>query len=840
MKSRITNGLLGTRRNEQFAQRLAKIESGPQSATAPQQHESAESSPQGADKFSSSRHVEQKQPTADQNAQQPRPPEQSHRSSPQTNAAQPKPSQLQSPTVKQAGPAAAGTLPGSSVAKEDPIDQVKGVARAALKPVLLFSVIINLLMLTGPLFMLQVYDRALPSGNLATLAILFVLVSILYLFFALLDGVRSRIFIRLGTRIDEILHQPVYRALLRLSGHDPTGGGPQPLRDLDSVRSYVSGTGPAAFFDIPWVPVYLGLIFFMHPVLGVFSIIAAAILVTVAILNKRLTQQGHGEVARATFDAHRFAEEGRRDASVAQALGMQPSLVEEWTRRKGEAIGLMGRIADRSGLFMSASKSLRLFFQSAMLGLGAWLAIEQLITAGMIIAATIIMSRALAPIEQTIQQWPSYVGAVQAWERLQELFEKMPAEPARRTALPAPTGSIQASNLACFAPGAARPVISGIDFELDPGAGLGVIGPSGVGKSTLVKAILGIWPKISGDVRLDGAEHGQWNPAVLGRYLGYLPQQATLLPGTVAQNIARFDPDADSASILNAARITGAHQLAVSLPDGYDTIVGADGVQLSSGQVQRIALARAVYGMPPIVVLDEPYSNLDSDGEHALTETIRAMREFGSTVVVVTHRSSALNALDTILCLRAGRQAFYGPKDDVLRAMTQAVAGQGSEGVAPKIDDAAKPRQIEAQPATPRAKRADKPVRTGEAAVVAMRPNSSQQPADGTVRHVVSSPAKVAPQPGGPPPTRPIIRSGDESGQGVTDATRSPVDPKTGDEIVRDDETAAREKDKERLAMIRRKQAELQAKMARQPMPTKAPEGKVPTAGVVGRKVAHG
>ena len=311
---------------------------------------------------------------------------------------------------------------GAPAGDGDPIEAVRGVARAALPPVLVFSVIINLLMLTGPLFMLQVYDRALPSGNLATLAILFVLVSLLYLFFALFDGVRGRVFIRLGTRIDEILHRPVYQALLRLCGRDPSGGGPQPLRDLDTVRGYVSGTGPAAFFDIPWVPVYLGLIFFMHPLLGVFSIVAAAILVAVALLNKRFTQAGHGEVARATFDAHRFAEEGRRDASAAQALGMQPSLVAEWTRRKGEAIGLMGQMADRSGLFSSASKSLRLFFQSAMLGLGAWLAIEQQITAGMIIAATIIMSRALAPIEQTIQQWPSYMGAQRAWERLGELF----------------------------------------------------------------------------------------------------------------------------------------------------------------------------------------------------------------------------------------------------------------------------------------------------------------------------------------------------------------------------------------------------------------------------------
>jgi PrtD family type I secretion system ABC transporter len=557
--------------------------------------------------------------------------------------------------------------------RADPIGEVRAFMRESLVAVIVFSVVINLLMLTGPLFMLQVYDRALPSGNVSTLVLLFLLVTVLYGFFALIEGVRARIFVRLGTRIDELLHKPVYQAMIALTSKDPIGAGPQPMRDLDTVRSYVSGTGPAAFFDIPWVPIYLGLIFFLHPLLGIFATIAAAILVAIALLNKQLTQKAHGDVARATFEAHRFAEEGRRDAPVVRALGMEPALVGEWGNRKARAIALLSQVNDRAGLFGSASKSLRLYFQSAMLALGAWLAIKQEISPGMIIAGTIIMSRGLAPIEQMIGQWRASVGVHSAWKRLGELFETTPPEMARKTALPVPTGAVEVVNLACFVPNSPKPVLSGVEFELKPGDGLGIIGPSGAGKSTLVKAVLGIWPQTSGAVRLDGAAHDQWDSAVLGRHIGYLPQEATLLPGTVAQNIARFDPNASSQAVLEAAKVTGAHELAVSLVSGYDTMVGPDGLQLSSGQAQRIALARAVYNFPPIVALDEPYSNLDADGEHALNETIRALRTRDSTVIVVTHRSSALNALDTVICIRGGKQALFGPKDEVLRAMTQAV-----------------------------------------------------------------------------------------------------------------------------------------------------------------------
>ena len=560
--------------------------------------------------------------------------------------------------------------------EEAPIDAVKSVCRSALLPVSIFSLVINLLMLTGPLFMLQVYDRALPSGSVPTLVILFLLVSVLYLFFALLEGIRGRVFIRLGTRIDEILYRPLYRSTLDIVAQNSPAVGSNPLRDLDGIRTYVSGPGPAAFFDVPWVPVYIGLIFILHPLLGVFASFAAVLLVVVAIINKKTTHQGHAEAAQAAEVAQRFAEDGRRQAPAIQALGMTETLINQWGALKTESRRLISMVSDRAGMLGSMSKSMRLYFQSAMLGLGAWLAIEQAISPGMIIAATIIMSRALAPIEQIVQQWSMFAGAQRSWGRIRVLFAKIPAKKPRLTTLPMPSGAVQVGGLACFIEGNNKPILSGINFELEPGAGLGIIGPSGAGKSTLIKALLGIWPVVRGEVRLDGATHDQWDRAELGRHMGYLPQGAVLLSGTIAQNISRFEDNPSSDAVLQAARVTDVHRLAVSFENGYDTPVGPGGAQLSAGQVQRIALARAVYGIPSIVVLDEPYSNLDADGEQALAESIKTLRANGSTVIVVAHRASALNALDQVLCLKDGTQAFCGPKDEVLRAMTRAVASE--------------------------------------------------------------------------------------------------------------------------------------------------------------------
>ncbi len=553
------------------------------------------------------------------------------------------------------------------------LDLARTTARSALWSLGLFSLVINVLMLAGPLFMLQVYDRVLPSGSVPTLVVLIGLVVILYVFLALLEMIRGRVLVRLGRRLDEILHRDIFRGVFALTAREVKGAGSQPLRDLDMVRGYIAGPGPLAFFDVPWVPIYIGLVFMFHPLLGIFAVIAAAILAVLAVLNKSLTQDSQIKATMASEAAHRFAEEGRRQAGIINALGMGKTLLNLWEERKDAALTTLSDTGDRAGLISSVSKAARLLFQSGILAVGAWLAIRQSITPGIMIAASIIMSRALAPLEQMIVHWRGFISAQRSWNRLCRLLTALPPEP-QRTALPRPSGQLDVQNLICLIPDKPKPVVSGVSFRLQPGDGLGIIGPSGAGKSTLAKALLGIWPNKRGEVRLDGATHDQWDGDTLGRHLGYLPQEIVLLPGTLAQNIARFDPNATAQSIMEAAELAGVHLLALSLENGYDTVVGLDGVQLSAGQIQRVALARAVYGDPALVILDEPNSNLDSEGDDALMNAIVALRKRGTTVVVVAHRASAINALDTLLYIRDGRQVFYGPKDGVLRQITQAVA----------------------------------------------------------------------------------------------------------------------------------------------------------------------
>lgn len=561
------------------------------------------------------------------------------------------------------------TMPG----RNTPLEAAKHAGRSVLISLGLFSLVINLLMLAGPLFMLQVYDRVIPSGSIPTLVVLLALVTILYLFLAALEMIRGRILVRVARRFDELLHQAVFGAVFRVTAQAVRGAGSQPLRDLDTVRNYIAGPGPAALFDVPWAPVYLVLIFLLHPILGVFALIAAAILAGLAVLNRALTQDSQMEAAQAAEGAHRFADEGRRQAGVITALGMEGSLQRLWADRKSSALALASRSGDLSGLISAVSKTARLFFQSGILAVGAWLAIRQAITPGVMIAAAIIMSRALAPLEQLIVHWRGFTAAQRSWNRIQLLLQNL-APKSDRTSLPAPSGTVEITDLICLVPNRSQPIVAGVNLKLSPGDGLGIIGPSGAGKSTVAKAILGIWPEVRGGIRLDGATHDQWDRDVLGRHMGYLPQDIALLPGTLAQNISRFDPGASSESIMDAAELAGIHRLALSLDQGFDTPVGLDGVQLSAGQIQRIALARAAYGNPAIVVLDEPNSNLDSEGDTALTAAIGRLRKKGTTVVVVAHRASAINALDTLLYMREGRPVLLGPKDTVLRQITQAVA----------------------------------------------------------------------------------------------------------------------------------------------------------------------
>jgi PrtD family type I secretion system ABC transporter len=559
------------------------------------------------------------------------------------------------------------------VSNASPLDRATRAGRGALIALAVFSGIINLLMLTGPLFMLQIYDRVLSSGSVPTLIGLLILVVVLFAFLGIMETIRSRMLVRISGRLDEIMRGPLFGAVMERARKVSPEAAVQPLRDLDVVRSWTAGPGPAIFFDAPWVPVYLAVIFALHSLLGWFALVAATLLFILALLNERLINQSHRKAAEKTEAAQLFADDSRGQAGVAAALGMEGALQSLWETRKADALQQSTQAADRGGTLSSITRALRLLFQSGILALGAWLAIGQEITPGTMIAASIIMSRALAPIEQAIVHWRNALSALRSIRRIKALFAANPPDDEEKTELPSPKGAVTVKGLVCLMPGQNEPILAGVDFKLNPGDGLGIIGPSGAGKSTLVKALLGIWPAVRGEVRIDGATHDQWARDALGRYIGYLPQEVEMLPGTLARNISRFDPKADAKKVIRAAQIAGIHEFAMSFDGGYNTMVGTGGRKLSAGERQRLALARALYGDPPLIVLDEPNSNLDSEGDQALTHAIKAMREVGSTVIVVAHRPSAINAVDQLLYLRDGRQVAFGSKDEIQKQILHAV-----------------------------------------------------------------------------------------------------------------------------------------------------------------------
>ncbi|MCH9695535.1 MAG: type I secretion system permease/ATPase [Gammaproteobacteria bacterium] len=550
--------------------------------------------------------------------------------------------------------------------------------RGALTGVGIFSCAVNILMLTGPLFMLQVYDRVLASGSLPTLTALVILLIALYALMGLLELVRSRVLVRVGAKLDESLRDPIFESMMS-EGLGPTRVGSnrgQALRDLDAVRQFTSGPGPFAFFDMPWVPVYLAVIFIFHNSLGWFALLAAGILFALAILNETLTAEPLAQAAQASEKGHALAEEGRRAAETVKAMGMGSALKRRWLSVKNQALATQGHASDRAGLLASISKTLRLLFQSGMLALGAWLAIEQQITPGMMIAGSILMGRALAPVDQAIAHWRGFQSARQACQRISERLHPQAATP-ECTQLPKPQGALDVEGLAAWAIGAdgrpsGTPIISGVRFSLRPGDGLGIIGPSGAGKTTLAKALLGLWPLSAGQVRLDGATFDQWDSTALGQHIGYLPQDGALFHGTVAENIARFELEAPAEAIIAAAVNAGAHDLILNLANGYETQLGQDGQGLSGGQRQRVALARALYRDPCLIVMDEPNANLDAEGDAALTRAIASVRGRGGVVIVIAHRPSAIVAVDLVLMMRDGQQVAFGPKEDVLRSIVDA------------------------------------------------------------------------------------------------------------------------------------------------------------------------
>ena len=538
----------------------------------------------------------------------------------------------------------------------------------------IMSCMINLLYLTGSIFMLEIYDRVLPSRSVPTLVGLIILAGGLYIAQGILDLIRGRILVRIGTSLDEALSGRVFETVVRLPL--VAGGrseGLQPLRDLDNIRSFLSSLGPSAFFDLPWLPFYLAICFAFHVLIGATALVGAIILVILTILTEFMTRKPAREAMGLAARRNDLAAASRRNAEVLVAMGMSGRLTKRWSVANEEYLTGNQRTSDVAGGLGAIAKVMRMTLQSAVLGVGAYLVIHQEATAGVIIAGSILTARALAPVDLAIAHWKGFVAARQSWHRLNRLLGSLPAQGAP-TRLQAPSRRLSVENVSIVPPGDQKVIVQDVSFALEAGNGLGVIGPSGSGKSSLVRALVGVWQPARGKVRLDAAALDQWSSDVLGRHVGYLPQDVELFAGTVAQNICRFDPDAISENIIAAAKEAGVHEMIVKMSDGYDTQVGEQGVALSAGQAQRVALARALYGEPFLIVLDEPNSNLDTEGDEALTRAVRAARERGAIVVVVAHRPIGIEAVDMLLVLKDGRMQAFGPKDQVLGQVLQRVA----------------------------------------------------------------------------------------------------------------------------------------------------------------------
>jgi ATP-binding cassette subfamily C protein len=537
--------------------------------------------------------------------------------------------------------------------------------------VAVFSIFVNLLMLTGPLFMLQIYDRVLSSRSEETLVALVILVTGLFAMMGFLEFIRGRILARAGARFQSLLDSRVMVAVLRRSVVPAERAKPNSAaRDLEAVRQLLSGPAPFALFDIPWTPIFLAVIFLFHPFLGWLSVAGALLLIGLTILNQIRSREPSADAQRVTGEAENLGEALRQNAEAVQGLGMRRAGLSRWNKLRQEALGRQIVASDRTAGYTASSKALRFYMQSLMLAAGAWLVLQQEISAGMMIAASIMLGRALAPVEQAIGQWGLAQRAARGWTALREMLGKTPPEP-QKTTLPAPKGYVDVKGITVAAPGENNPVLRAVTFRVEPGTALGVIGPSGAGKTTLAKVLTGIWRPAAGKVRIDGAALDQWPEDEIGLHIGYLPQEIGLMSGSVAENIARMAEDRNDEEVIKAAKRAGAHELLLTLPQGYDTQIGAGGQRLSGGQRQRVALARALYGDPPVLILDEPNANLDAPGEQALVDSIRESKARGRTVIVMAHRPSAIAACDLLLMLDKGAQIDFGPRDEVLKKRTR-------------------------------------------------------------------------------------------------------------------------------------------------------------------------
>lgn len=532
-----------------------------------------------------------------------------------------------------------------------------------------FSAISNLLMLVPSLYMLQVYDRVLASRNEITLLMLTLMMLGAYLFMGGLELIRSFVLVRVGAKFDMQLNKRVYTAAFEQNLKQAGGNAGQSLQDLTNIRQFLTGNALFAFFDAPWFPVYLIVIFIFQPSLGLFAVCGTAVLVVLAYVNERVSKKPLAEASAMAIEASNLATNNLRNAEVIESMGMLPSLMGRWFKLHGKFLHLQAEASEKAGMVGAMTKFVQVSLQSLVLGFGALLVLEGKITAGMMIAATILVGRALSPVQQVIGVWKNWSSTRSAYQRLTTLLENNPPRESGMP-LPRPIGAMSVENVSAAPPGVKAPVLKGLNFAIVPGDVLGVIGSSGSGKSTLARLLVGVWPTMIGKVRLDGADIHHWNKSELGPHIGYLPQDIELFAGTVSENIARFG-DVDAEKVVLAAQRAGVHDLILHFPQGYDTRLGDGGAGLSGGQKQRLGLARAMYGDPSVLVLDEPNSNLDDSGELALVQAIADLRQRGKTIILITHRTSVISATTKLLLLREGQVQMFGATEKVLEALKE-------------------------------------------------------------------------------------------------------------------------------------------------------------------------
>ena len=559
---------------------------------------------------------------------------------------------------------------------ETPLRRAMDDAQHTLREVVFFSFFINILMLTASIYMLQVYDRVLASRSGPTLLYLTLFAAACLATMAALDLVRSRIMVRASARFDAQLSGQVFSRVLS------EGRSGQPLRDLEYLRGFLTGGQIIHLLDAPWIPIYVGLVYVLHPMLGHVALVGAILLFVLGFLNERLTRQPITEASSELAAGHQFAELSARNSEAVRAMGMLPGLHAVWRKHRDLGLGLQGFASDRAGGVAAVAKALRMFLQIAILAVGAWLVIHEQSTAGVMIAAAIIMGRGLAPVEGSIAGWRGFLQARDSYERLRAEFGELAEDPVPM-ALPAPKGALSFEEVFGGPPGATRPVVGELDFKLDAGTCLGITGPSAAGKSTLARLAVGVWRPIKGVVRLDGANIADWPREQLGPHIGYLPQDIELFPGTVAENIARFGK-VDAEQVVDAARLAGAHQIILELPKGYDTQIGPAGHNLSGGQRQRLGLARAFYGRPALIVLDEPTSNLDAEGEVAVRQAMDQLKAQGHTLMVIAHRPAVLGGTDRLMVVLGGRITHFGPTSEVMPQITRRVVARPETVLAPE------------------------------------------------------------------------------------------------------------------------------------------------------------